>query len=108
MSIPPAPDKPIKPRLHPDANSKAVLEYSSTLGQYEKDLLTYQNAKEEYQKEINELNELLVEYIKEESGLKNIPEKHQSKVWQYAYDQGHSNGYGEEAKILDELIDIFN
>lgn len=45
------------------------------------------------------------EYIDKESGLNDIPEKYRDKVRSYAWERGHSGGYGEYYNVLCGILD---
>ena len=54
-----------------------------------------------------EVNVLIEGFIKKESGLFDIPEQYQNKVYYRAYSDGHSAGYYEVYQKLCELVEIF-
>lgn len=45
--------------------------------------------------------------IKRDAGLYEIPEQYRGKVWNKAWQDGHSGGWGEVFNCLCELVDIF-
>ena len=50
---------------------------------------------------------LILAFIKKESGLNDIPEQYQNKVFSKAWSDGHSSGYYEVYQQLCELVEIF-
>ena len=108
---PAAPTYPgLKPRLAKENsdNIKMVKEHLQNLEKYEEDKKAYNAAVEKNAPVNDEINEVFLEYLKEKSGLNTIPKQYRDKVYSYAYQQGHSSGYGEVSSYLIELVDIFN
>lgn len=102
------PSIPSKPKLASNHTSAEAQEYSTLLKAYE-------SAKEDYDKESGkvrayngELSQILEEHIKNISGLKEyVPEDKQSKVYSYAWQQGHSEGIANVFHMLRDLVEIF-
>lgn len=102
------PDRPEKPRLNTKHTANDARKYTELLSNYEYDMIAYK----EKLKESNEYNEvidnIITDYICMEAGLQDIPEQYRSKVWNKAYQDGHSEGHIGIYDNLVELIDIFN
>jgi hypothetical protein len=81
--------------------------YSEALLVYEKELQEYETKDDFYRTESGRLWSLLEDKVKEDSGLNDIPEQYRSKVYSYAYELGHSSGYGEVYNYLCNLVNIF-
>ena len=101
------PKIPIKPILSPDHTSTNLEEYIEALRQYDKEKITYNEKLETYKERQRNINDVITNYIKEEAGLDIIPEQYRDKIYQKAYNDGHSNGYYEIYINLCELVDIF-
>jgi len=90
-----------------DPTAKELRAYADAVEEHEK----YNRARERAQKKQRNATpnsgDLLVDFIKHESGLNDIPEKYQEKVYRIAYDRGHSSGYSEVYYYLQELVEIF-
>lgn len=103
------PKKPIKPvsRSFEDT-PKGMREYANALEKYDSEYDVYSQKLKKYREHKQKLDSQVVDFIKEETGLNDIPKKYQDKVYNYAYQQGHSSGYSEVACILYDLVEIFN
>lgn len=101
------PKQPSKPFLKNGHTTQDVLDYATKLTEYGKNMEVYHKEKEEYKKATNIINSAIIEYIKQSSGLYTIPEQYQSKVYNLAYENGHSDGYYSVYYKLCDLIDIF-
>lgn len=100
--------RPSKPILASKHTAVEVKEYAKSLEQYDIDLAEYSAKKEEDNKVRQELNEVLEDYLKDMSGLYDVvPKANQNKVWNYAWEQGHSSGYSEVYGYLQELVELF-
>lgn len=100
--------KPIRPNLKFNPSSTEAREYTANLEQYETDLVEYEIKNDERSKISGELYLVLEDYIKDMAGLYEVvPKANQSKVWAYAWQQGHSSGYGEIYGYLSELVELF-
>lgn len=102
------PSAPKKPFLKNGANSVEVMQYASDLKQYEDVQESYKIAKNGYYEVDSEISKIIEEFIKEESGLNTIPEQYRAKVYNRAWEEGHSYGYGEVYIHLINLVDIFD
>ena len=101
-------NKPKEPLLINNKPTKEDIEdYTKKVEQYNIDLAEYKIENEIYESESRRLWDLLEEKIKEDSGLNTIPEQYRDKVYSYAYQRGHSSGYGEVYGYLCDLVNIF-
>lgn len=98
------PKKPISITLN---TSQEAHDYGNKLFEYEKE-------KKEYDEKcmILRVHRLIVDgaivdFIKQQSGLYDVPVIYQEKVYQKAYESGHSEGYYEIFLKLKRLTDIF-
>ena len=56
----------------------------------------------------HDINNIIEEYIREESGLNNIPIQYRDKIYNKAWQDGHSDGFYSVYQHLTELVNIFN
>lgn len=102
------PTRPNKPILKSNHTKEDVLKYAEDLENYNS---LSENYKKEYDivREFNQsLNNLKEDFIKDYSGLNDVvPQIYRDKVWNLAYQLGHSNGYYETYLKLSQLIEIF-
>lgn len=100
--------KPSKPFLKSTKPTEAEIgTYTAELSMYNDDLEKYNENEKLYRKENSNRTAAIEDFIKEESGLNTIPEQYRNKVYSYAYDDAHSNGYYEVYLKLEKLVDIF-
>lgn len=100
--------RPSKPILAVKHTALEVKEYAKNLERYNTNLVEYTDKKEEDDKIRQELNGVLQDYIKDMAGLYDtVPKANQNKVWAYAWQQGHSSGYGEVYGYLVDLVELF-
>jgi len=105
-----------RPPKKPTPPTKGVGQLSSEeLKSFTKEVESYEAAYEEYkikrdayQERENQIQSVITEYIKQESGLYSIPEKYQSRVWNLAYDTGHSDGFHTVFDQLCKFVSIFD
>lgn len=74
---------------------------------YKTELEEYKIKNTFYGEEIMRLYFLLEEMIKDDSGLNDIPEQYRDKLYNYAWEKGHSSGYSEVYNCLCNLVEIF-
>jgi hypothetical protein len=114
LEYPKKPAKPLPPR-NPgiDGNSKAYLEYSKLLKEYEKELLEYPNSlqmkeykklEEKYKEENDRLLKLFKHDCLDENGLLNHPKA--EKAWEIAWREGHSLGYIDIDSVMSYLAEL--
>lgn len=97
---------PKKPKLKSTTPTKEELdEYSEEMKKYEEEKVKFETLRASYNEESQRLYDELVHKIKEDSGLFDIPQEYQDNVYWYAYQLGHSSGYGE---VYGYLMDIVN
>lgn len=103
------PIKPTKPLsvMFPKMTSAELHEKANELANWEKAMEEYADQAAQCTLHNMKVDELINEYISIESGLRNIPEQYQNKVFSKAWADGHSNGYYEVYGHLCELVDIF-
>lgn len=101
------PETPVKPRLQTSTPTEHR-KYADELEKFNELMITYREEKVMYQKKVNEINSELEMYIKEIAGMNCIPEQYREKIWNKAWEDGHSSGYSEVYNELCELVDIFS
>jgi uncharacterized protein YeeX (DUF496 family) len=100
--------RPVKPILKSNPISTEAKEYAEKLEQYEAELAEYKVKDDQRGKISRELLNVLEDYLKDEADLyTTVPKDKQNKVWNYAWQQGHSSGYGEVYGYLVELVELF-
>lgn len=100
--------RPRKPTLQNGANSKYVMQYGELLRQFELDIADYEIQQSKNREQSRKLTLVLEDFIKDQSGLLDyVPKDKQDKVWNYAWQQGHSSGYNEVYNYLQELVELF-
>jgi len=105
---PPYPQRPSKPMLNSKHSTEDVLEYAKLLEGYEKEFEQYKFNKSLYDDEMSQLNSLKEEFIKDYVDFyKYVPQDKQAKVWNKAWEDGHSNGYYSVYYQLDSLVELF-
>lgn len=105
---PPYKSRPSKPIVKLNANSKELREHLTLLEQWELDITEHEKVTSKERKISNERNTVLENYIKDQAGLFDVvPKDKQDKVWNYAWQQGHSSGYSEIYNYLIELVELF-
>jgi hypothetical protein len=101
------PDKPKKPTLNKDANSKEVLEYAELLKNWEVDFENYSNQYEIYNDNRSKVNELLKDFIMDQAGIEIVPEKYREKIYSKAIENSNSLDHFEIYTNIYNLIEIF-
>ncbi len=105
----PYPDKPTKPVLKKDHNSKDLAEYSVLLSAWEEKMNDYTKDKGAYQIRSAEIDSSIESFIKDVSGFDStVPDDKKDKVWSKAWSDGHSCGYGEVYGCLCGLVELFS
>jgi hypothetical protein len=102
-NLPSYPLCPRRPKMpNTDATSSEFKEYVASLQEYESEKEKYDLEVKEYNKTERELDTVVCKFIWKRSGLDTfVPELYRDKVWNRAYDCGHSGGYGD---IMSHLI----
>lgn len=108
VNFPSRPVKPVSPERK-DRNATPIdyRTYADLLEKYENDLEKYQTVYADVNAHNIMVDILIEKYIKSVSGLNDIPEQYQNKLWRLAYERGHSSGYYEVYQQLVDLVDIF-
>ena len=102
------PEVPVKPKLTPNHDANEVKHYGKLLKEYETKMVYYKKIKDEVKEFNRDLYSALEEHVKEKSGLNTIvPEKKRDKVWNMAWEDGHSSGYGEVFSCLRKYVELF-
>lgn len=103
------PTRPKKPR-EPDYTVTDAQRFAFEMETYEKDLTEYENQKKFYAEMQDELDIYLKQRVWNEAGLAsiNLSQERKEKIWDYAWEQGHSYGYYEVYSYLNDLVDLFN
>jgi hypothetical protein len=104
--MPKYPERPTKPKLEAHT-SQGAAEYSKRLKVYEKEYKAFEKLKNEWDGIDGESEQTMKAYVQDVSGFNDLPQKSKHKVWQKAYDDGHSGGWSQIYSELCELIDLF-
>jgi len=99
--------KPVKPFGPEDQSSDGFIAYGQRLKLYEEEMEDFRTLQAECAAHNHAIEQEVEARIKEDSGLNSIHEQYRDKVWSYAWQKGHSSGYGEVSNILCELVSIF-
>ncbi len=102
------PKKPIKPILQKPHDTEDVFKYGKLLKEYHEALEKRSQEVEKIKALNSTLWKNLENHIKDRSGLRYIPKKYQSKVWEYAWSLGHHSGLQEVFNYLCDIVDIFS
>lgn len=101
------PKRPQKPILKNNANSNEVFEYGERLKIFESNSIEFKKEVEKYNTNRNEIDSIIKEFIIDEAGIKIVPQQYRDKLYNKAYEDGHSNGFYEIYNCLQSLIEIF-
>ena len=101
------PHRRSKPTLPAKVDSKVAKQYAIDLEIWEKEKEVYSTEITNWKKKQTEINSVITEYIKDHAGLEIVPEKYRNKLYDYAFQKGHSGGFYEVYQVLSDLIDIF-
>ena len=98
-----------KPRFNNSSpSSKELKEAAAEVEEWEKYERKRKRLLTKRRDAVPNMSEICEEFIKIESGLKEkVPAKYQKKVYSFAWQQGHSNGYHEVYNYLLDLVNIF-
>jgi len=91
------------PRLPNKPTAEDYIKYGQELKPYEEAKAKHKEEVDEIRKYNQEISNLIIDFIKDQSGLKDLPEIKQNKVWSKAYEEGRSSGYYE---VYNELVDL--
>lgn len=102
------PERLPKPVLKNNHTTEEVLQYANELEIWE----IQKSNREKYTQFVDDYNNQIDDFIEEEvknfAGLFSIPERYQHKVWEKAWEDGHSNGWYSVYQHLVELVYIFD
>lgn len=102
------PDHPKKPFLkRGDHTSEEASLYAKELKSYENQIAIYRKEKQAYDEKVREIDEVIIAFIKEEASFSMVPKESQDKVWNKAWEDGHSSGYSEVYHQLCQLVELF-
>jgi len=97
---------PTKPQKPAEKDYKSHSDYGQALDQWEADQSQWLKMVDEYHSANGKVNQSFQAEILATLGIANHPKA--SKLWEMAYERGHSGGYYEiaqEAERLAELLD---
>ena len=99
------PEKPAKPILDRKGDSKYFNNYAKELERYEEEMIEFRKKDIEYRGETGRLMDLFRKDALEDVGLSDHPKA--EKIYNFAWDHGHSSGYSEIYYWLCDLSDLF-
>jgi hypothetical protein len=112
VAYPDRPRKPVEPRYigpHTDEKDaeycKATKEFAASMKKYADDLVQYREDQAKYSEEGIKVDFLFQQDAIKEVGLVNHPKA--SKIFAYAWEEGHAGGYSEVFYVLDGIKDLF-
>ncbi len=101
----PYPNKPSKPVMERvGRESQAICVYADAMEKWEKDMEDYQEALAIYREALRKLDERFKQDVLCENGLAGHPKA--EKVWDLAWEEGHSSGYSEVANRVERLTEL--
>lgn len=100
----PNPNRPPTPPLDDPGKLRT---YADAIEKWNIEIEEWKKTRQKETEYNNKISDAISKYIQDESGLNSIPEQYRSKVYAYAWDQGHSSGYYEVYNYLISLVDIF-
>jgi hypothetical protein len=102
------PKKPTKPTLNRTHTKKELSDYQKAFDTYLKDEVKYKELRDFYRDESDAVDQVMIAYMKDISGFNaHVPDDKKDKVWNKAWSDGHSSGYGEVYNYLVDLVDLF-
>lgn len=105
--IGPYPEKPKKPVLDRNHNAEQAKVYAILMLSYENAFAEFEKARMEYLNHKGMIEHQIREMIRRESGSDDIPEQYRWKIWELAWQEGHSAGYHEVYQWLCKFVEIF-
>ena len=99
------PKPPFKPHLEREHTVEQVEQYAKNLVVYEREKIVWEEERSKYHKKENLLREQFEKDALEEVGLTDHPKA--SRIFAYAYAEGHSDGYGDIFSVLSDIADLF-
>ena len=101
------PKAPIKPKTQNITSSAQAQELAIAFANWENEMAAYNKENQNWLDNKYKIESVLEDYIKEQAGLNDIPESSRDKVWDYAWAQGHSDGYYQVYLYLCQVVDLF-
>ena len=101
------PEKPKKPVLLTGATSDDMRKYADAFDEFQIKFAEFEAERIDYYKRQAEIEHEIKSLITYESGLRNIPMQYRTKVWNVAWEEGHSAGYHKVYQWLCRLVEIF-
>lgn len=102
------PSRPVSPRAPQgkDATPDAFREHAEAMEAYDKAIIQYRNAKAAVDKEVNDIFVQWQAALYEEEGS-DLPKAVLDKLYDKAYEDGHSAGYAEVRSYFGDYVDFF-
>lgn len=100
----PYPERPKKPILLHKATAKEAREYAEKLAAYEDRMVEWHDLITEYKKEDSRLYWQFKNDLLKELGITDHPKA--QRLFDIAWDKGHSMGYSEVYSEAEELADL--
>jgi hypothetical protein len=100
----PYPDAPARPKLGSKPTSEEARAYAEALDKYDVLVKAYNVKRNEYHTQTYELETKLRADLEEENEVVGNPKA--GRLWDIAWDRGHSGGYGEVISNYNELVDL--
>jgi hypothetical protein len=101
------PKAPIKPKTQNITSSRQAHELAIAFANWENEMAVYNKENQNWLDNKYKIESVLEDCIKEHAGLNDIPESSRDKVWNYAWAQGHSDGYYQVYLYLCQVVDLF-
>lgn len=101
----PYPERVSRPSSHLCKTSSDYIQYASDLKKWEETQVERNQQLKAYQEEETRLRDEFKKDAIEESGFASHPKA--DKIYDFAYDERHSNGYSEVFNFLIDLAEVF-
>lgn len=101
----PYPERPSKPVLPAHPTSADYRKHADALEKYAEALWANKRAAGAYYDEQARVDAYAKEAMLVEAGLDKHPKR--DKIYNYAWQQGHSGGYSEVWNVLNDIADLF-
>lgn len=101
------PVRPTKPLSMAKNHTSEDAKYAKDLEDLEAEFDRFNIDYTAYKLRQTQVDSVIEAYIKEVTNFKIIPDQYQAKVWEKAYQDGHSGGYSEVMNCLFDLVEIF-
>lgn len=98
------PKTPVKPTLDRKGGADAADDYAKKLREYEKAMPAYREARDAYRAEDNRLTQQFRADLEAEYGLTGHPKA--DKLWNLAWEEGHSSGLNEVYLCYDRFSEL--